>query len=34
MAHLFTLHEETATYVKLQKKTHELDIMVEIEVRC
>ena len=30
MAHLFTLHEETPTYVKMQKKTHELDIVVEI----
>lgn len=30
MAHLFTLHEETASYVRLQKKTHEIDIMVEI----
>ena len=30
MAQLFTLHEQTPTYVKLQKKTHELDIVVEI----
>ena len=30
MAHLFTLHEETPTYIKMQKKTHELDIVVEI----
>lgn len=30
MAHLFTLHEETDTYVKIQKKTHELDIVIEI----
>ena len=30
MSHLFTLHEETATFVKLQKKTFELDITVEV----
>lgn len=30
MAHLFTLHQDTPTYVKMQKKTHELDIVVEI----
>jgi len=30
MAQLFTLHEETDTYIKMQKKTHELDIIVEI----
>ena len=30
MANLFTLHECTKEYVKIQKKTQELDIMVEI----
>ena len=30
MAQLFTLHEATVTYIKMQKKTQELDIMVEI----
>jgi imidazoleglycerol-phosphate dehydratase len=30
MAHLFTLHQDTPEYVKMQKKTHELDITVEI----
>lgn len=30
MAQLFTLHEATDTYIKMQKKTQELDIMVEI----
>ncbi|ATW27749.1 hypothetical protein [Candidatus Formimonas warabiya] len=30
MTKLFTLHRETDRYVKIQKKTQELDIMVEI----
>ncbi len=30
MAHLFTLHKETPTYVKLQKKTQEIDITIEV----
>jgi len=33
MAHLFTLHEETDTYIKMQKKTHELDIVVEVSTQ-
>ena len=30
MAHLFTLHESTENYVKIQKKTQEIDITVEL----
>ncbi len=30
MAHLFTIHKATDTYIKIQKKTQEIDIVVEI----
>ncbi len=30
MGKLFTLHKETDTYIKIQKTTHELDVIVEI----
>lgn len=30
MANLFTIHEFTKDYVKIQKKTHEIDIIVEL----
>ena len=30
MAHLFTLHEVTDNYIKIQKKTQEIDIVVEL----
>jgi imidazoleglycerol-phosphate dehydratase len=30
MAHLFTIHESSKDYIKIQKKTQELDIMVEL----
>jgi imidazoleglycerol-phosphate dehydratase len=33
MAHLFTLHEFKKDYVKIQKKTKELDIIVEISTK-
>ena len=33
MAHLFTIHKSSADYIKIQKKTHELDIVVEISTK-
>ena len=33
MAHLFTLHKAEKDYVKIQKSTHEIDIMVELSTQ-